>query len=295
MGTKGWKGWFRESKKNTWLGADGYGDWSKETLLASGQGRLICHQDIVEVEDWNEYGELKQHVKIVPLNPDGTIAPKKAAATKKTAAKAKVSATSVATKSGLNVDAVSSSTALPMRGIAEQAAQRAKDIKKQPVKAKSTAKADSQSVTMMQSPIDSTWSIAVEPFESETGSTKESFSTPTPQPSASGSTSTRRSLMFEPSKKEVQIEDVVESMGSLSSIQSPNSTAWKPLDMPTMGGFPSSFDVVRSGAASTNAQDPVTVHGNASLEEVSMEDLMAGDSSHETNKGIESVANPVDE
>lgn len=209
--------------------------------------RLISRQDIVEVEDWNEYGELRQHVKIVPLNKDGTIAPKKTTTTKKVTTK-KVDASTSRTKSGLDkpdvgpadAAAVPKETITPMRGIAEEAAQKAKDLKKLPTRSKvvtpasTSIKPDILATTFMQSST-STWSIEVGPHKA-TEQFTESASTP------AGSRATRRSIMFEPSKKEVQIEDVVASFGSLASMQSPNSTAWRSFDMAVMGNLSKPFD-----------------------------------------------------
>ncbi|KAG5931366.1 hypothetical protein E4U60_006150 [Claviceps pazoutovae] len=119
--------------------------------------------DLVEIEDWNEYGELKQHVKIYydehtipnihnkPPEPKKTqkpaakpaVAKNTAVATSKTApaappapslpkAKAKPSSSSstpTTTKTGTKTPDAESQTTLPMRSVADEAAQKAKEIR----------------------------------------------------------------------------------------------------------------------------------------------------------------------
>ncbi|KAG6273939.1 hypothetical protein E4U47_001757 [Claviceps purpurea] len=118
--------------------------------------------DLVEIEDWNEYGELKQHVKIyydehtIPNIHNKPPEPKKTqkpaakpavskntpVATSKTApaappapslpkAKAKPSSSSstpTTTKTGTKTPDAESQTTLPMRSVADEAAQKAKEI-----------------------------------------------------------------------------------------------------------------------------------------------------------------------
>ncbi|KAG6181290.1 hypothetical protein E4U36_004172 [Claviceps purpurea] len=119
--------------------------------------------DLVEIEDWNEYGELKQHVKIyydehtIPNIHNKPPEPKKTqkpaakpavskntpVATSKTApaappapslpkAKAKPSSSSstpTTTKTGTKTPDAESQTTLPMRSVADEAAQKAKEIR----------------------------------------------------------------------------------------------------------------------------------------------------------------------
>ncbi|KAG5915811.1 hypothetical protein E4U61_004212 [Claviceps capensis] len=119
--------------------------------------------DLVEIEDWNEYGELKQHVKIYydehtipnihnkPPEPKKTqkpaakpaVAKNTPVATSKTAsaappapslpkAKAKPSSSSstpTTTKTGTKIPDAESQTTLPMRSVADEAAQKAKEIR----------------------------------------------------------------------------------------------------------------------------------------------------------------------
>ncbi|KAG6245890.1 hypothetical protein E4U23_004993 [Claviceps purpurea] len=119
--------------------------------------------DLVEIEDWNEYGELKQHVKIyydehtIPNIHNKPPEPKKTqkpaakpavskntpVATSKTApaappapslpkAKAKPSSSSstpTTIKTGTKTPDAESQTTLPMRSVADEAAQKAKEIR----------------------------------------------------------------------------------------------------------------------------------------------------------------------
>ncbi|KAG6093891.1 hypothetical protein E4U30_003946 [Claviceps sp. LM220 group G6] len=119
--------------------------------------------DLVEIEDWNEYGELKQHVKIYydehtipnihnkPPEPKKTqkpaakpaVAKNTPVATSKTAptappapplpkAKAKPSSSSstpTTTKTATKTPDAESQTTLPMRSVADEAAQKAKELR----------------------------------------------------------------------------------------------------------------------------------------------------------------------
>ncbi|KAI9730170.1 MAG: hypothetical protein M1818_008264 [Claussenomyces sp. TS43310] len=108
--------------------------------------------DLVEIEDWNEYGELKQHVKIVPLDasgnpakaaaspapasplpkpaaPKNTDAPSKAA-TSDEAAKTNTPEAETAKAAPPPAGASATPFALAMRGIGEEAAQKAKEAQR---------------------------------------------------------------------------------------------------------------------------------------------------------------------
>ncbi|KJZ73062.1 hypothetical protein HIM_07634 [Hirsutella minnesotensis 3608] len=105
--------------------------------------------DLVEIEEWNEYGELKQHVKIyydehtIPsIHDKPPEPPKKKKATKKSAAKpaappdaddavassSKATMPRPAAAQGDKVDAANS-TALPIRSVADEAAKKAKELR----------------------------------------------------------------------------------------------------------------------------------------------------------------------
>lgn len=237
--------------------------------------QLVCYtdklQDIVEVEDWNEYGELKLHIKIVPL--DGSPAPKPAAK----AGPSKISP-KAAPKSNENVNpaatkplpakssetkapepaATGNTTTIAMRSIGEEAAQKAKEIKKasskilsgkgqsDPVKAMSNSavipppivtsipKNESDTtnnyLTAMQSPTTSCWNRTAEMIETAAPST--------------------------PFSKE---EPKEESSDILASMQSPTSTAWKP-----------------AAEITVQAEKPVVAtHRGSSISEASKEEIEA--------------------
>ncbi|QPG97354.1 hypothetical protein C2857_006188 [Epichloe festucae Fl1] len=121
--------------------------------------------DLVEIEDWNEYGELKQHVKIYydehtipnihnkppepkkPQNPAAKPAAKPAAATDTPVAASKTTPAappappplpeppkslppgSSTAKTGDKPPGAGKQTALPMRSVADEAAQKAKELR----------------------------------------------------------------------------------------------------------------------------------------------------------------------
>lgn len=88
----------------------------------------------MEVEDWNEYGELKQHVKIVGNSNLVKPAIKKTE-NKKPVAKPATTVTDIAKNAASSITgAVPTSISLAMRQAGEQAAQTAKDMKKTVVK-----------------------------------------------------------------------------------------------------------------------------------------------------------------
>ncbi|PHH66034.1 hypothetical protein CDD81_559 [Ophiocordyceps australis] len=182
--------------------------------------------DLVEVEDWNEYGELKQHVKIyydehtIPSIHDKPPEPPKPKQKKKTAAAKSVptppaapplaaatgaaevaaaSARSNESKSASPSDASAStaSTILPIRSVADEAAQKAKQLRlkslrekvhgasKQPDVAKSEEAPDSapkpgtgsettQVSVGLQSPNSATWR-----GETASDSARDSVQSPT--------------------------------------------------------------------------------------------------------------------
>lgn len=170
----------------------------------------------MEIEDWNEYGELKQHVKIVPV--DGTPAPKPAPVQAKPSVKTaevKPPVAAAATPKAespkpetpkASADAGPTEFTLAMRGIGEEAAQKAKEVKNKGVqvlsgsgKADETKQALDKSATLpppvtvaeplssharailatapLQSPTKTSWTrtsfldeLPVTAFRSETGS-----------------------------------------------------------------------------------------------------------------------------
>ncbi|KAK3355120.1 hypothetical protein B0H65DRAFT_414338 [Neurospora tetraspora] len=97
--------------------------------------------DIVEIEEWNEYGELKQHVTIFQDEftqpPIGSVPPKPKYGKKKKPA-AEPSAAG-ASPSGTAASGVASQMALPIRTLAEEAAAKAKEKVQAATKAVSSA------------------------------------------------------------------------------------------------------------------------------------------------------------
>ncbi|PQE11567.1 Thioredoxin-like fold protein [Rutstroemia sp. NJR-2017a WRK4] len=177
--------------------------------------------DLVEVEDWNEYGELKQHVKIVAVsgpgaNPAIKAKPPVANNENKKPAVAPAAPPAVTKKpveSKPPAGAAETTITLAMRQVGQAAAQKAKDIKKevtkapvaaakpepkassQPVQTKSKAveeKHDFETITLLQDPATSTWSAR-----------------PVTQ---------------------LKLDTKEETMRKLESLQSPTSTAWKSND-----------------------------------------------------------------
>ncbi|KAK3398104.1 hypothetical protein B0T20DRAFT_241387 [Sordaria brevicollis] len=104
--------------------------------------------DIVEIEEWNEYGELKQHVTIFQDEftqpPIGSVPPKPKYGKKKkkadaSHAEASSGNTSKTTKSATSPESSSGMAALPIRTLAEEAAAKAKEKVAAAAKAVSTA------------------------------------------------------------------------------------------------------------------------------------------------------------
>ena len=151
-------------------------------------------QDLVEIEDWNEYGELKQHIRIVPVDGPGAVKvtatpPSKPAAKKFDApAKATSSPTVKQEKDADEPKAPAGGTAtaftLAMRQAGQEAAQKAKDAMKtvatftgvgkaEPAKEEKSVKLAPghidieprpqmvEAITRMQDPTSSAWSQVV--------------------------------------------------------------------------------------------------------------------------------------
>ncbi|ESZ93743.1 hypothetical protein SBOR_5880 [Sclerotinia borealis F-4128] len=178
--------------------------------------------DLVEIEDWNEYGELKQHIKIVPVSGPGAnpaITAKVPTNTQENnkpavAPAAPPASTFRSVESKPPSGAAETTITLAMRQATQEAAQKAKDMKKKATEAlinatKSEPKKALQPaivptvptpkerhtfeiITILQNSDDSTWSAA--PF--------------------SESRASRRA-----------------SIHKLESLQSPTSTAWRPKDV----------------------------------------------------------------
>lgn len=224
-------------------------------------------QDLVEVEDWNEYGELKQHVTIYyddfttpskPLaikstapTPSGT--PSKPSANQKEnqalsspAAKSTPSSLPkpvVDQKENLPSDATqSASITLALRQVGQEAAQKANEAKKKVVE---TFVGVGTTSPKKEEAKDEVEEEEAEEDNNEDESDSDSPTTPTTKQSAQHSIDTLTLAQSPTStawKRELHIPIVQSIISSppttvdkLESLQSPNSTAWKPtdVDMPT--------------------------------------------------------------
>ncbi|KAA8564519.1 hypothetical protein EYC84_011443 [Monilinia fructicola] len=135
--------------------------------------------DLVEIEDWNEYGELKQHIKIVPVSGPAPAAPPASASQ------------SVESKPSGGAE---TTITLALRQATQEAAQKAKDLKKKTTEA---LPLPTRSIFLRRSPYyknpdNSTWSS--EPYSTSSASHRK-------------------------------------SAPKLESVQSPTSTAWRPRDI----------------------------------------------------------------
>jgi hypothetical protein len=177
-------------------------------------------QDLVEVEDWNEYGELKQHVKIVAVSGPGANPAIKAKApvanneNKKPAVApaAPPAVTKKPAESKPPAGAAETTITLAMRQVSQAAAQKAKDVKKVATKAVAAAKpepkASSQPVQTKTKPVEE----------------KHDFETITLLQDAETSTWSARPAT------QLKLDTQEETIRKLESLQSPTSTAWKSND-----------------------------------------------------------------
>lgn len=199
-------------------------------------------QDLVEVEEWNEYGELKQHIKIVPIGgtPSGSSAPTPTTTPLKTpaAAKENIKPAAVAAESSKLAEPIQQTTSAPssftlaMRQAGQEAAQKAKDSKKKPAETlEGVGEAD---------PVKDSKSAVIPPpiaVHDPPQSVEDKAALQSPGSSAWRSAPGGK---FHTPKS---------SLDKVESLQSPNSTAWKPKD--------------------TNP--PVLVHRGSSISEASEE------------------------
>jgi len=180
--------------------------------------------DLVEVEEWNEYGELKQHIKIVPIGgtPSGSAAPTPTTTPSKAPAVAKenIKPAPVAAESSKLAEPVQQAAAAPssftlaMRQAGQEAAQKAKDSKKKPAETlegvgEAEPTKESQKSAVKPPPI----TVLDLPPSVESTAALQS----------PGSSAWRRA----PGGK---FHSPKSSLDNLESLQSPNSTAWKPTD-----------------------------------------------------------------
>ncbi len=179
----------------------------------------------MEVEEWNEYGELKQHIKIVPLpgTPSTSAAPTPTTTpSKPPVAKENIKPTSTAESSKLaqSVEQVTtqlSSFSLAMKQAGQEAAQKAKDGKKKaPETLEGVGKAD---------PVEASKTSAAVPPPVAILESRQNASNDTILQSPTSS-----AWRSAPSKS---IHTPKGALSKLQSMQSPTSTAWKPSDIDT--------------------------------------------------------------
>ncbi len=174
----------------------------------------------MEVEDWNEYGELKQHVKIVgdsnmtpvrtpAVTPSAT--PSKAAAQKENT-KPEPTAASSSKEAEAPKSSVPEATpiTLALRQVGQEAAQKAKDNKKKPMETFSgVGKAEPAEEKSVPTP------ISVDSSDKHAAGDMASLQSPNSTAWKNAPTS----MVVPP-----------HSVDNLESLQSPNSTTWKPTD-----------------------------------------------------------------
>ena len=193
-------------------------------------------QDLVEIEDWNEYGELKQHVQIVhdggtpaksaAPTPSGTPSKAPVSQENKKPESATTSSSKAAEESRPPVGGAPTAFTLAMRQAGQEAAQKAKDGKKKPVETfdgvgeAEPVKKDLDKSAVIPPPI----TILYPPPDTHTVEVTTILQSPT-------SSAWRRA-------PEMDGRPAI-SRGSeekLESLQSPNSTAWRPThtDLPVL-------------------------------------------------------------
>jgi len=155
--------------------------------------------DLVEVEDWNEYGELKQHVKIV--GNDNTIAPAKSAIPTPSGKPSEVPVLKENQKPEPVAESskpAESAISLTLRQAGQEAAQKAKDSKNQPPK---TFDGIGKAV-----PVKEVKEVKEEKEPEKLAAIPEPIDVP---------------------PKEVEKHTI----DTISSLQSPTSSAWRPVDV----------------------------------------------------------------
>jgi hypothetical protein len=176
----------------------------------------------VEVEEWNEYGELKQHIKIVPIpgTPSGSAAPTPTTTPSKApVAKENIKPTPTTESSKLSqpveqVTAQMSSFSLAMKQVGQEAAQKAKDGKKKaPETLEGVGQADPAEASKKSAAIPPPLAVLNSPHNAPSNTVLQS-------PTSSAWRSAPSKSFHTPKS----------SLSKLESMQSPTSTAWKPSD-----------------------------------------------------------------
>ncbi|KAH7410950.1 hypothetical protein BKA64DRAFT_368889 [Cadophora sp. MPI-SDFR-AT-0126] len=194
--------------------------------------------DLVEVEDWNEYGELKQHVTIVPVPgaPVAKVLPK----TMATPAKAPVSQENKKPESSIPETSKAPETAkspitetgpaLALREIGQQAAQKAKEVKKKAVETFSgvgQAEAPKESKDSKEPKATSEAEKAIPAPIAVEKKSEKSTETQSVESLAYLQSPTSTAWKGTPDKKHTPRN----SIDKIESIQSPTSTTWRPTDV----------------------------------------------------------------
>ncbi|TVY55953.1 Uncharacterized protein LCER1_G003443 [Lachnellula cervina] len=198
---------------------------------------LTPAQDLVEIEDWNEYGELRQHVKIVknkaaksgPSTPLSKLSDAVIAAQenkKPTSTPTPTTSTAPAASSKFAEAPVSKSKppiggapttiSLALRQAGQEAAQKAKDNKKKPPVETFDGVGEAEPPTEKEKAIPAPITIP---------EAQHAIETPTLMQSPT-STTWRRAP-----GSGFEVKTPRHSISKLESMQSPNSTAWKPTDI----------------------------------------------------------------
>jgi len=192
------------------------------------------------VEDWNEYGELKQHVT---MYYDEFTMPSKAAASQSTPSKAPANqkenvkpapATPETAKFVEETKAPAGGQAtsftLAMRQVGQEAAAKAKDVKKkvEPLVGLGTAEPEAEKKDELEEAKKEAVAITSkdEPQAEAEESEEESVSEPIATSKKKATPQTEdQELSAKPS---LNVESAPHTIDTLPSVQSPNSTAWKP-------------------------------------------------------------------
>ena len=180
--------------------------------IPSGWFANLPPKDLVEIEEWNEYGELKQNVTIYYddfTQPPISQAPKPPAAKEKPICNKPQQPSTTASPITVTAPAPPPRTTLPIRSIAEEAAAKAKQVHLQNLRDKVHGKGSSAASTTTTTTTTSSPPPATE--------TKETKQTPT-------STSTAPTIVTK--SKETEAKQPPPSPAS-AGLQSPTSSGWK--------------------------------------------------------------------
>jgi hypothetical protein len=216
----------------------------------------------VEIEEWNEYGELKQHVKIYydeftqpsisqapklpPVQPKPAVATAAAGASTApanapAAAAAAAVAAAAAQKARANEDEnkakpavgdAAARMALPIRSIAEEAAAKAKQVRLQSLRDKVYGKGGTEDKPVGKA-ADTDGAADDEVQEAEPAAADESSSSLATTESAALTVKTAPGMQSPTTGtwKETSSSDLVPDGDPLQTLQSPTTTSWHPADV----------------------------------------------------------------